>query len=293
MATEMTEAEARQEREQVEHVFGLTGGELADRPWTGGKSVQESGFSNAPQRDTCERPWTRHYWYEGVPEYAESDFDTYAETYRTTVECALYGRPAVELFDADGARWVFQQSFSHSGETQCPGADDDEHGGKVTAAHTAGGTECYLCGESEGDEHGYIYLGDGWVEAVYRLEDREALHERLGDAVEKAHPCRDDNSCDIAKATELGFHVWAARILLGATDEGIDEVQALYERLAPTEEEHERERVELLKHPHVRCPSCNAVVWREQWDTREVVCGSCHHTIPLSMDEEEQASAEQ
>jgi hypothetical protein len=86
------------ERQQVEYVFGLTGGELADESW--------AGFA---------------YWYEGVPEWAQEDFkgrQTHwaTTTYRTVIaldQCYGFNPPTIE-------GWEFVRSYGHSGETECP-----------------------------------------------------------------------------------------------------------------------------------------------------------------------------
>lgn len=132
------------EREQVEEVFRLTGGELSDEHWAGFK-----------------------YWYEGVPEYAGSDFTDRHESnvlYRTVVWFFVYSSPADTLEDDQGV-WKLTKTYTSSGETECPGRHTDED--KIGKVDDEG---CQLCGEDPGEEHGYLYLGEGWAEAVYRLE---------------------------------------------------------------------------------------------------------------------------
>lgn len=138
---EKAEREARIEQERMEWVFGLTGGELSDRKW---ECANEEGEDA-----------TFKWWYDGVPEYAESDFPERHDLEHRTVLC--YGGPPEVLVDKDG-RWYLQRSYSSSGETECPVAQADEDVERP----------CCLCEAEEGEEHGHIYVGDGWCEAVYR-----------------------------------------------------------------------------------------------------------------------------
>jgi len=133
------------EREEIEWVFGLTGGELADKPWAGHK-----------------------YWYEGVPDYAGEDFadDEEGTQYRTVVCCYACSNPPDELGDEEGT-YKLAKVYSNSGETTCPGHSDQDNAGRVTEE------QCPLCDMKQGEKHGYIYLGDGWAEAVYKLEPPE------------------------------------------------------------------------------------------------------------------------
>jgi hypothetical protein len=148
------------ERQQVELVFGLTGGELEHEPW--------NGFA---------------YNYEGVPEWAQSDFkDRHDREYRTVVACFLYGGPPERIVDASGV-WTLQATFLSSGETECPLRDVDEEEQEEMYAHreqrlNLPRTErCFLCDEKRGVEHGYIYLGDGWCDAIFRLEGHESDYD--------------------------------------------------------------------------------------------------------------------
>jgi hypothetical protein len=108
-------------------------------------------------------PWNGFaYNYDGVPEYAASDFeDTFDHEYRTVIGCFLYGGPPEQLVDADGA-WELRATFLSSGEAECP-----------LRAEIVAEERCRLCDETRGEPHGYIYLGDGWAEAVYRRQTRD------------------------------------------------------------------------------------------------------------------------
>ena len=133
------------EREQVEWVFGLTGGELADEPW---RPLGADGTA-----------WVFPYWHDGVPEYAEADFDdVYEATYRTVVcDDTL---PDVVIDADDGASWQLVKFYSNYGETECPRRQADD---------PADGLPCDLCGED--DEHGVIYFSDRWGETVYKQDE--------------------------------------------------------------------------------------------------------------------------
>ena len=84
-----------------------------------------------------------------------------------------------------------------------------------------------------------------------------------------------DNACDIMKAYELGLYVWAAHVLMGATDETPLTAKA-YTRLRPGKRWLQAEADELMKAPHVRCRECNAVVYTDEEHDR---CGSCGKTL--------------
>lgn len=72
--------------------------------------------------------------------------------------------------------WLLQRVYAGRIEAECPLRDvDDEDQDEVYTQREGGvgappAERCYLCDEERGAEHGYIYLGEGWVEAVYRLE---------------------------------------------------------------------------------------------------------------------------
>jgi len=155
------------ERAQVEEVFGLTGGELSDEPWT---------------HTEGDEPWAPpvkfEYWYDDVPSYAEDDHTDWSHSrYRTVVTCTLYSGAPLVLRDDEGT-WRFVKAYTSSGETECP----CRQGGDPYPDMPDDGTgSCALCGvklknEETGEKtpaakHEHIYLGDGWVEAVYKLDE--------------------------------------------------------------------------------------------------------------------------
>lgn len=154
------------ERQCVEWVFGLTGGELSDKPlaYTVGGNDDVHSFE---------------YHFDGVPDYCgKGDYpdlhDSHVDYFTAVTDC-LYGNAPDEIVVA-GKRYVQVNSFVSSGETECPGMHDDMNDGAVTLEHAdVGGKVCMLCEADLGEEHGYIYLGDGWCEVVYRHDAIEAM----------------------------------------------------------------------------------------------------------------------
>lgn len=140
------EEREQHERAQVELVFGLTGGELNDDPWCPTYVTETYGET---------RTYVATYNYDGPPEWAEDTHDDWATvTYRTMVRDNLIGCDAPSVVNDDNGTWQKVATYASSGETDCYCEGNDK--------------ACYLCG---GD--GYVYVGDGWAEIVYRLETEE------------------------------------------------------------------------------------------------------------------------
>lgn len=106
--------------------------------------------------ELAEEPWGDFkFWYEGAPGYSELPAWCTEYEYRTVFVDELLGRAPTP----DG--WKRVASFSHSGEGPCPwqGTNLSEE-------------VCSLCEhEAESGRHpceGWIYIGDGWREVVYR-----------------------------------------------------------------------------------------------------------------------------
>lgn len=148
-------SEEQQEREAVEYVFGLTGGELTDEPFAGYK-----------------------YNYEGVPEYAGSEFpDKWEAEYQTVIVWGggFLPHPA-ETLEHAGQTYELVQHFMSSGETDCAvcgagGNGIDWWAEEFEAEHgrpPQPNDECGLCETRYADMPGLIYIGTGY-EAVYRL----------------------------------------------------------------------------------------------------------------------------
>lgn len=115
------------------------------------------------------------WWYDGVPEYAGSDFGPEYEDreFRTAILCEIYGSGE----PPEG--WERIRSYPSSGETECPACTGEE-----TVANTdyRGDPDCVLC---EGS--GYVYLGDGWAEVVFA---RKIVSEEEAEALEAAQNAR-------------------------------------------------------------------------------------------------------
>lgn len=140
---------------QIAQVFGLTGGELQDEPLI----VTLSDGS----------PGGARFWYEGYPDYAAEDFDGSEHDYLTVVLNRTYASAWTDVNEMvrDGRTWKVAKVFTSSGETECPGRNAEDK--IVTADHFPDDEGyCALCGARMGEEHGHIYIGDGWAEVVYR-----------------------------------------------------------------------------------------------------------------------------
>ncbi len=92
-------------------------------------------------------------------------------------------------------------------------------------------------------------------------------------ALRNEHGTSCGNACDIDAAQRAGCYLWAAHLLTGATDEGIDETERIYAKLSPSGHRSRRleaERKRLLRVPHSEC-ECGAIVW----DSVGSRCGNC------------------
>lgn len=148
----MTDTESKIERETVEHVFGLTGGELDDAPLS------------YTDEDGAEHVFS--YSYDGAPEYTEGQFSDAEDDYRvfTAIGCYVYSAPPARI-TVGGRVYELKATFVSSGECACPcdGCDEDPFEGQI----------CPYCEREIGEEHGCAYLGEGWLEAVYVTEESE------------------------------------------------------------------------------------------------------------------------
>lgn len=191
------------EREQIEQVFRLTGGELANEPWQYERSERIGPRTNLREGDSCrdgDKPWGYQYWYDGCPDYCERhERERYEDGSSQVVTLISWGggymdAPDAWIIDVDGVAWELMAYFSNSGETECPYRTWDpitreDHQGqgqsvrKVTLEETLqnpDGGSCPLCEADLDSEHGYIYIGEGY-EAVYSSieESRTERHEWL------------------------------------------------------------------------------------------------------------------
>lgn len=148
------------ERQQIEEVFGLTGGELNNKPL----NFRAAGVITGNMLDFSWR-----YHYDGFPEWAEQDFShPYDSEFFTLVEIGVsYQSSAPESITfEDGKTWVRVRQYTHSGECDCP-LGPNGNNETVGEDSTEGLQECPLCEEKKGKKHTYIYTGTG-VESVYK-----------------------------------------------------------------------------------------------------------------------------
>jgi hypothetical protein len=112
-------------------------------------------------------------------------------------------------------------------------------------------------------------------------------------AIELEHPCEDTSGCDIARALEDGYPLWAAHLLQGATETPLlDAVVSHYfdsGAIADWERASEAERVEWLstdtwtEHAH-KCDACGGYTFGDDYWTPEQ-CENC--LAPLAPKTEE------
>lgn len=168
------------ERQQVEQVFGLTGGELETEPWMYWTQTEDSSDGDPLWAKTDRMhelgmmEWTGRYWYEGPPEYVERELQRslgFFSTLRTLVNPGgMMSAPYRELYDGQGI-WKLVARYDSSGEAECPMRQMDGPDRIVSADDE----RCELCDEDAGETHGYIYLGVCSYEAVYKLDEPEEI----------------------------------------------------------------------------------------------------------------------
>lgn len=181
-----TMSEAEIEREQVEWVFGLTGGELNDGPFIYHTMSNYSG-------------WVEHqhlYWYDGCPDYVDrAERQEWEETDAVTLVVAGGGylSPPSPWIVTDRGAWVLVATYTSSGEAECPLRDVEDGEGEDVGRGLVEDGRCYLCEariigtvDNPPEGHGYIYTGDGY-EAVYSLVE-ESETER--DEWEQCEHCK-------------------------------------------------------------------------------------------------------
>jgi hypothetical protein len=167
------ETEQSNERAQVAEVFGLTGGELMDVAWV---PNYLKGGAAAPYGIPVWKVVVFTYWYQGTPDYSfDADWNNVpGQTCRTVCQDEMFGMVPETVTDSEG-RWKIVARYLNSGETECPWRDSDPG----EAVQAAGSDPCPLCGEALDQPHGYIYIGDGWAEIVYRLQEPPEVHGEL------------------------------------------------------------------------------------------------------------------
>jgi hypothetical protein len=230
------EQRAANERAQVAEVFSLTGGELEETAWVPTYPRTVSDFQYDPRAGA--HVWTGRveatsftftYWYQGTPDYSfdEPWNSVPDQTCRTVCEQELYGMAPETVTDDEGT-WKVVARYTTSGERECPGQQCDPRGNESDGINREA-TDCPYCEAAPGEEHGYIYIGDGWAEIVYRLEpqaDAETL-ERVDAAVFALNELVLN---DRAKLTD------SERVLIDAADLAVNQVQdAIRTRLGFTD----------------------------------------------------------
>lgn len=158
------------EREQIEWVFVLTGGELADKPWRGSYLSRFGGWAHC----------VHHYWYDDTPEYAERELKNAEHWNAEFITLITWGGGFLDAPPAFVRRnrihYKLVATYTNSGETECPQCQrDDRETTPLTRRErnwSNGQWECSLCEEYlEPDrthpKRSFIYIGEGY-EAVYR-----------------------------------------------------------------------------------------------------------------------------
>ena len=108
------------------------------------------------------------------------------------------------------------------------------------------------------------------------------LERLLCKALEQDHPC-EDRHCDIGAAMSNELYLWAGHLLQGATEcPRTDAVLTVIEmeigHLA-LERLTEEERDELVGKPHVKCHSCQSVLWLGEDFSDSIDCSDCLATV--------------
>lgn len=127
---------------------------------------------------------------------------------------------------------------------------------------------------------------------------RSDLIDALRYAVEEDHPCEDTQGCDIAVALENGYYLWAAHLLMGATecpatDEAWEALVATDKSDGQTQREADAECDEMVKIPHVECESCGSVNWGCDGEMPSGSCANCLKRLPEPDGEEEEDGDEE
>lgn len=199
------------ERQQVQEVFNLGGGELATKPL---RYQYAKNFSSPDDVLSDPIEWAEtsdRYWYGFAPEWAEddmkrSDKDFWDSTYLTILTYGGGFLPhANRLIKVKRKLYDLVVVCNNSGEVECPFASDEEYAQEVLRsrmwnkpalvewddrgnrlAKPLKVRECKLCenritynSETEIWEHDdmkHIYIGEGY-EAVYKMRQRRRKEE--------------------------------------------------------------------------------------------------------------------
>lgn len=192
------EREAAIERQQVEIVFSLGGGELADKPWV---YTDENGVEQ-----------TIPYHYDGVPDYTIGDEfgrDEEVSGRFATIVCVgdVYSGPDPRVPPG----WRRVAIYPSSGEADCYCNDAEED------VYTDDG-RCPLCEYENDGEHHCVYIGEGWAERVIeqpyyaRQEDLDSDWTFLGSISGHGLRAYRDDRVELWRAEgDYGDVVWIAR----------------------------------------------------------------------------------
>jgi hypothetical protein len=153
-------------RSQIEIVFALGGGEL---------HVPHDQFPD---------PWVGliEFWYLGAPNYAEELKGAKRITCPACGGTGEHDHDDGDCAGCDGAGTVTMEMRTAIQDCLFGFPDPPEGWERIAAYRSTGEAECWACGAGgEGepdpacqlcDGGGFVYLGDGWHEVVYRRQVR-------------------------------------------------------------------------------------------------------------------------
>lgn len=107
---------------------------------------------------------------------------------------------------------------------------------------------------------------------------RSPLRFALEAAVLKEHVdgC-NSNACDIVAAYNHGYTLWAAHLLIGATE--CPKTEKAFTRIGPSDAVLELECSRFVKNvQHVKCSKCEATCWDATWGD---CCGECGKELTM------------
>lgn len=120
---------------------------------------------------------------------------------------------------------------------------------------------------------------DTWADALASMDWSGDAGEDIAEAVRTDHPCRDDDTCDIARALEDGYPLWAAYLLVSATEAPATSEAVSHYHPSDFDAEAASERDAWLQtstwteQAH-RCEACGSITFGT--DTYEPeTCGAC------------------
>lgn len=104
------------------------------------------------------------YWYDGVPGFAEEDFEqARGHERRTVLMETMFSEAPPTVTAENGVTWTLLRTYSAGAERECPGRGEVHEGDK----------ECPICQAAPGEQHGHAYVGECWVEAVYQCDEED------------------------------------------------------------------------------------------------------------------------